>query len=186
MNRQIFKLDTKTVVTIGIGSALYGTLGLFGFPIAPNTFIKPAIALLTIFGALFGPVVGFLVGFIGHTLTDMISGWGIWWGWVLSSAIMGLFMGLVFTYKDFSVKNGVADKRHIIYMVITGLVGIVVAIIFAGAFDVIFMGEPFDKIVLQVVGAVVANALVYVVLGIPAVLGFTKINQNNSNLKLDA
>ncbi len=36
------------------------------------------------------------------------------------------------------------------YLAITGLIGIVIAIIFAGAFDVIVMGEPFDKIVIQV------------------------------------
>ena len=43
------KLSTKLVVAIGIGAALYGILGLWGFSIAPNTFIKPALAILTVF-----------------------------------------------------------------------------------------------------------------------------------------
>ena len=42
------KLSTKLVVAIGIGSALYGILGLWGFTISPNTFIKPALAILTV------------------------------------------------------------------------------------------------------------------------------------------
>ena len=29
-------------------SGLYGILGLWGFSIAPNTFIKPALAILTV------------------------------------------------------------------------------------------------------------------------------------------
>lgn len=73
-------LSTKLVVAIGIGSAIYGVLGLWGFSIAPNTFIKPALALLTIFGAIFGPIAALLIGLIGHTITDAIAGWGIWWG----------------------------------------------------------------------------------------------------------
>ena len=87
------KLSTKLVVAIGIGAALYGILGLWGFSIAPNTFIKPALAILTIFGALFGPVAGLLIGLIGHTVTDTIAGWGIWWGWVLVPALSALQWG---------------------------------------------------------------------------------------------
>ncbi|PTM59401.1 ECF-type riboflavin transporter substrate-binding protein [Desmospora activa] len=185
MFTSLFQLNTKTVVTIGIGSALYGILGLLGFPIAPNTFIKPAVALLVIFGALFGPVVGFLIGFIGHLLTDLISGWGIWWGWVLSSGITGLFMGLVFTNKGFSVNDGQVKGRHLVFLAISGLIGIIIAVSLAGALDVWLMSEPADKVVLQVIGASVANVIVLGALGIPAVLGLTKWNRRNTNLKLD-
>ena len=185
VKKSIFKFDTKTVVTIGIAGALYGVLGFVGFPIGPNTYIKPAVAILTIFGALFGPVVGFLAGFIGHAITDMIAGWGIWWGWVMSSALMGLFMGLIYTYSDFSVKDGIANKKHVAYMVVTGLIGIVIAFIFAGSFDIFVMGEPYAKIKVQVIGSMISNILVLFVLGIPAVLGFVKINKKNSNLSID-
>lgn len=46
------KLSTKLVVAIGIGAALYGILGLWGFSIAPNTFIKPALAILTVLSVI--------------------------------------------------------------------------------------------------------------------------------------
>ena len=133
----MIKIDTKTIVTIGVAAALYGALGFVGIPVGPNTQLKPAIALLAIFSALFGPLVGFSMGFIGHMLTDMIAGWGIWWGWVASSGIMGLFMGLVFKCKKFSVKDGLCSKFHVSYLVITGMIGIVLAFIFAAGFDVV-------------------------------------------------
>jgi energy-coupling factor transport system substrate-specific component len=186
MFSSLFQFNTKTVVTIGIGAALYGILGLFGFPIAPNTFIKPAVTLLVIFGALFGPVVGFLVGFIGHALTDILAGWGIWWGWVLSSGITGGFMGLIYLIKGFRLRDGAVTGKHIVYLVLIGLVGIVIAIALAGVMDVWLMSEPADKVFIQVIGASVANAIVLVALGIPAVWGLARLYRRNTGLKLDA
>ncbi|PEA83099.1 ECF transporter S component [Bacillus pseudomycoides] len=179
------KLSTKLVVAIGIGSAIYGVLGLWGFSIAPNTFIKPALAILTIFGAIFGPFAGLLIGLIGHTVTDTIAGWGIWWGWVLSSGIIGFTMGLVQKRASFSVKNGTFRNRDISYFAVTGLIGIVIAIIFAGAFDIIIMGEPLDKIVIQVLGATIADILVFLVLGLPITLGLAKVNKKHTHLKIE-
>ena len=85
--KSIFNFSTLVVVAIGIGAALYGFLGFFGFTVGPATWIKPAVAFLTIFGALFGPVIGFLIGFIGHVITDLMSGGGVWWGWALGSVV---------------------------------------------------------------------------------------------------
>lgn len=185
MQKKVFDLSTKTIVTIGIGAALYGALGFVGIPIGPNTNLKPAIAILAIFAAMFGPVVGFLVGFIGHLLTDMIAGWGIWWGWVASSGIMGAFMGLVWLYKGFSVKDGIVNKGHIIYFTIMSIVGIIVSLVFAAGIDVFLMGEPGDKVLVQVVASTIANTAVVTILGIPVILGLAKKNKNNTNLKLD-
>ena len=179
------KIDTKTIVTIGVAAALYGALGFVGIPVGPNTQLKPAIALLTIFSALFGPLVGFSMGFIGHMLTDMIAGWGIWWGWVASSGIMGLFMGLVFKCKKFSVKDGLCSKFHVFYLIVTGLMGILLAITFAAGFDVVFMGEPVDKMMVQVVLATFSNSIVFLAAGVPTVLGFIRANRRNSNLKIE-
>ena len=171
----MIKIDTKTIVTIGVAAALYGALGFVGIPVGPNTQLKPAIALLAIFSALFGPLVGFSMGFIGHMLTDMIAGWGIWWGWVASSGIMGLFMGLVFKCKKF----------HVAYLVITGMIGIVLAFIFAAGFDVVVMGEPLDKMKVQAVLAIFTNAVVFLGIGVPTILGFVRANKKNSNLKIE-
>lgn len=179
------KIDTKIIVTIGVAAALYGALGFVGIPIGPNTQLKPAIALLAIFSALFGPMVGFCMGFLGHMLTDMIAGWGIWWGWVASSGIMGLFMGLVFNCKKFSVKDGLSNKFHVCYLIITGTLGIVLAFIFAAGFDVILMGEPLDKAKIQAILAIITNGIVFLGIGVPTILGFIRANKRNCNLRIE-
>lgn len=181
----MIKLDTKTIVTIGVAAALYGALGFVGIPIGPNTQLKPAVALLTIFSALFGPLVGFSMGFIGHMLTDMIAGWGIWWGWVASSGIMGLFMGFVFRCKKFSIKDGLCSKFHVAYLIVTGMIGIILAFVFAAGFDVVVMGEPLDKMHIQAGLAIFTNAIVFLGIGVPTILGFVKANKKNSNLRIE-
>lgn len=181
----MIKIDTKTIVTIGVAAALYGALGFVGIPIGPNTQLKPAIALLAIFSALFGPVVGFSMGFLGHMLTDMMAGWGIWWGWVISSGIMGLFMGLVFKLKTFSITEGICNKMHVAYLILTGLIGIILAFIFAAGFDVLFMGEPLDKAKIQAILAIFTNSIVFLGIGVPTILGFVRANKRNSNLMLE-
>lgn len=80
--------------------------------------------------------------------------------------------------SGFNVKNGSFSKGDISYLAITGLVGIVIAIIFAGVFDIIVMGEPFDKIVIQVLGATIADVIVFLVLGLPITIGLAKSNKN--------
>lgn len=179
------QFTTRTVVAIGIGAALYGILGIWGFSIAPNTYIKPAIALLVIFGALFGPVTGLLVGLIGHTLTDAILGFGIWWGWVISSGITGLFSGFIMNKKSFSIKDGQFTKSHIGFLIATSVAGILLGLVFAGIFDVFFMGEPADKIFIQVGGAFLANLLVFFVIALPALIAIAKANKRSTNLKVE-
>ncbi|ALC83653.1 MULTISPECIES: ECF-type riboflavin transporter substrate-binding protein [Bacillus] len=179
------QFTTRTVVAIGIGAALYGILGLWGFSIAPNTYIKPAIALLVIFGALFGPVTGLLVGLIGHTLTDAIAGFGIWWGWVISSGITGLFSGFIIYKKSFSIKEGKFTKPHFGLLIATSVTGILLGLIFAGLFDIFIMGEPADKIFIQVGGAILANLLVLFVIALPALIAIAKVNKRSTNLKVE-
>jgi len=70
--------SVKMVVVIAIGAALYGVGGLIGVPIFANTMLKPAMAILALFAAVYGPIVGLLVGFLGHWLTDLFAGWGVW------------------------------------------------------------------------------------------------------------
>ena len=50
-------------------------------------------------------MAGLLIGLIGHTVTDTIAGWGIWWGWVLVPALSALQWGS-FKRVGFSVKTG--------------------------------------------------------------------------------
>src|SRR5215469_9959229 len=98
-------ISVKTVVAIGIGSALLFVLMRFvALPSGvPNTNLNLGIAILTIFAAIFGPIAGLLIGFIGHTLVDLTWG-GVWWSWVIADALYGLAIGLF--WKFYRIEEG--------------------------------------------------------------------------------
>lgn len=182
-NKSIFKLTTKHVVAIGIGSALYAATAMFAINIAPNTALRPAVALLTIFGAIFGPVVGFLVGFIGHALNDALSYGSVWWSWVFMSACIGLGGGLICMKADFDVMAGKLQKAHIGMMYVYSLIGMILGIIISYAGDVFVYGEPAEKVILQIVVAGITNFIVVAALGIPVVIALAKLKNKSSNLE---
>lgn len=181
MKASIRKWSAKTVVTIGAGAVLYGATSWIGIPIVEDTHLRPAIALLTIFGALFGPVIGFIVGLVGHVLHDYLTGGTVWWGWALSSGITAAFMGLVYLSKDFDPHKGQIRKKHILQLLIYGLIGIFTSLVFSGLFDIFIMGEPNDKIVfVQTLTAGLANSFVFIVLGIPAVWAYANRDRSHT------
>ncbi|HBH7856890.1 TPA: ECF-type riboflavin transporter substrate-binding protein, partial [Vibrio parahaemolyticus] len=118
-------LSAKTVVVIAIGAALYGIGGLpmFGIPVFANTTLKPAMAVLALFSVLFGPLVGFLVGFIGHWVTDLFAGWGVWLTWVLGSGIVGLIIGLFPSLTRYRLEKGDFNMKDFALFVVLALLG---------------------------------------------------------------
>lgn len=179
------KLTTKSVVAIGIGAALYGVLSAVSLPIAPNTSLRIAVALLTIFGALFGPLVGFLVGFIGHALNDTIMYGSVWWSWVMLSAVMGLTIGFIRLDSTFNPEKGLLKKKHIFQLLILAILGAILAGIAAYIGDVYGYGEPANKVWLQILVATSTNFLVTAILGIPAVIIIAKRKGKHKNLIAD-
>ncbi|WP_028543885.1 ECF-type riboflavin transporter substrate-binding protein [Paenibacillus taiwanensis] len=185
MKQSVLNFSTKTVVAIGIGAALYGLLGNISIPLIAQTALRPAIAILTIFGAMFGPVVGLLSGFIGHIITDLTWGGGqIWWTWVVGSAVTGLGMGLVSMSRSFNVNEGSSSTSHIVTLAVAGSLALAVGFGVSSILDVYLYGEAPDKMWAQYGFATVSNVIVHLVLGVPAVLGLLKLNRRNSNLKV--
>ncbi|RUA07112.1 MAG: ECF-type riboflavin transporter substrate-binding protein [Fusobacteria bacterium] len=176
------KLTTKSVVAIGIGAALYGVLSAVSIPIAPNTSLRIAVALLTIFGALFGPIAGFLVGFIGHALNDTMMYGGIWWSWVMLSAMIGLSMGFIRFDKTFDPENGILNKTHIVKLYLFAVIGMILAGVAAYIGDVFFYGEPADKVWIQILFATVSNFIVTAGLGIQSLILLAKRKGKHNNL----
>ena len=86
----------KTVVAVGIGAALFFVLGRFvAIPSpVPNTNISLQYAVLALLATMYGPVAGGLIGFIGHALIDLSWGGSPWWSWVITSAFVGVVIGL--------------------------------------------------------------------------------------------
>ncbi len=181
MNRNL--LSTQTVVAIGIGAALYAVLSVIQIPIGPNTSLRVAIAILAIVGAYYGPIAGFAVGFIGHALNDMLLYGSVWWSWVFLSAVYGGVIGLIYLDKDFSIRDGLIKNKHIVKMIILTIIGLFLASLCAYIGDVFFYGEPADKVWIQIIIAAISNALVLLLIGIPAIVILAKNNQKHTGLE---
>ncbi|MGL4799642.1 MAG: ECF-type riboflavin transporter substrate-binding protein [Cellulosilyticaceae bacterium] len=179
------ELTTKHVVAIGIGAALYAATSVFSINIAPNTSLRLAIALLTIFGALFGPIVGFLVGFIGHALNDAMMYGSIWWSWVFMSASVGLFAGFITYSKGFNVNRGKVNRKQIALMYGYAVLGAIVGSILSYLGDVYLYGEPKEKLFLQLSVANATNLIVVAAIGIPVVVALAKMKGKAANLEED-
>jgi len=178
-------ISVKTVVAIGIGAALMFVLMRFvAIPSGvPNTNLNLGIAILAVFAAIFGPVAGFLIGLIGHALTDLTWG-GIWWSWVISSALFGLGVG--FFWKLYRIEEGAFGvKQAIIFNAVQILTNLVVWVGVAPTLDVLIYQEPADKVYLQGLVAGSLNAVVVLVLGTLLIFSYTKTRIISGSLKAE-
>lgn len=165
----------KTVVAVGIGAALFFVLGRFvAIPSpVPNTNISLQYAVLALLAAMYGPVAGGLIGFIGHALIDLSWGGIPWWSWVITSAFVGVVVGL-FT-KKLHVEEGDFNKKKVgvfaLANVIANLIGWIVV---APVLDILIYAEPVKKVFAQGVFAGISNSITAVVVGGLLVLAYTK------------
>ena len=177
-------LSAKTVVVITIGAALYGIGGLpmFGIPVFANTTLKPAMAVLALFSVLFGPLVGFLVGFIGHWVTDLFAGWGVWLTWVLGSGIVGLTMGFYSSMTKNNLEKGIFNKTDFALFVLLAFVGNVVGYGTSAFLDTILYAEPFTKVFTQLTIIAAGNSLLIAIVGFFILKNVAKRNAMSRNL----
>ena len=179
-------ISVKTVVAIGIGAALMFVLMRFvAVPTGiPNVNINLGIAVLSMFAAIFGPVAGFLIGLIGHTLVDLTWGWGVWWSWVLSSALYGCAIGIFSNlYKIDEGEFGL--KRCLIFNAIQIGSNALVWGVIAPTLDILIYSEPADKVYLQGIVAGASNMVVVLVLGSLLAFGYSKNRTRAGSLSRD-
>ena len=104
------KITVKTIVAIGIGTAIFFLLARFlSIPVFANTYLTFQYAVLGFFAVVFGPVAGLLIGLIGHSLTDLAFGYGLWWSWIIVSALIGCASG--FLFKGMTWRPGSWKRR---------------------------------------------------------------------------
>ncbi|PTO84167.1 ECF transporter S component [Vibrio splendidus] len=176
--------SAKTVVVIAIGAALYGIGGLpmFGVPVFANTTLKPAMAVLALFSVLFGPIVGFLVGFIGHWVTDLFAGWGVWLTWILGSGIVGMVIGLFPMMTKNRLQQGELPMKDFVLFVILALAGNVVGYGCSAFLDTILYAEPFTKVFTQLSIIAAGNTVLIAVVGFLILKSVAKRNKQSRNL----
>jgi energy-coupling factor transport system substrate-specific component len=180
----MFKISVKTVVAIGIGAALMFVLMRFvAIPSGvPNTTLNLGIAIVAIFAAIFGPIAGLLIGFIGHFLNDLTAGWGVWWTWVIGSAIFGLVVGLF--WKLYKIEDGAFGiKQCLLFNGIQIGANLVVWAVIAPTLDILVYQEPADKVYLQGLVAAGLNIAVVLILGSLLAFGYSKTRTKAGSLK---
>lgn len=165
----------KTVVAIGIGAALFFVLGRFvAIPSpVPNTNISLQYAVLALLAVMYGPVAGGLIGFIGHTLIDLSWGGIPWWSWVITSAFVGVIVGLF--AKKLNVQEGDFGKRKVTLFAIANIAAHVIGwIVVAPVLDILIYAEPANKVFAQGAFAAISNTITAVIVGGLLVLAYTK------------
>ncbi len=169
------KLSVKTIVAIGIGAALFFVLGRFvAIPSpVPNTNISIQYGLLAFIAAVFGPVAGGLAGLIGHFFIDFSYGWGVWWSWVIASAVFGCLVG-VLTLK-LKIDEGEFDKKGIIVFNIgQALAHVVSWVVVAPILDILMYQEPANKVFLQGITSAVINIIATAIVGTIVCVAYSK------------
>ena len=179
-------ISIKTVVAIGIGSALMFVLMRFvAVPSGvPNTNLNLGIAILSIFAAIFGPIAGLLIGFIGHTLVDLTWGWGVWWTWVIADALYGFAVGFFFKYYKIG-EGEFGIKEAVIFNGVQIVANLLAWVAIAPTLDILIYQEPSDKVYLQGLVAGGLNILVVLILGTLLAFGYSKTITRAGSLKAE-
>ena len=177
------KWNTKTIVGIAIGAALFGVLMNFGsIRVTTNTSLTTSYIVLPIVGALFGPLPAFLTGLIGNTIADLIGGWGLWFDWSFGNAVAGFFMGLLPLYGA-KIEDGVFTVKHaIIYAVVT-VVGVGIGFgLVTPVLTYLFYSSELTVTWIQAWAAIVSDASVAIIVGVPLLFALAKRNARGTNL----
>jgi energy-coupling factor transport system substrate-specific component len=179
-------ISVRTVVAIGIGAALMFVLMRFvAVPSGvPNTNLNLAAVIVAVFAAIFGPVAGMLIAFIGHALTDLTWGYGIWWSWVIANAVFGLFVGLF--WKLYKIEEGDFEiKNCVIFNAVQIAANLIAWVLIAPVLDILIYAEPSDKVFAQGLVAGAMNAVVILVLGSILIFSYSKSRVKADSLKAE-
>lgn len=177
------KWNTKTIVGIAIGAALFGVLMNFGsIRVTTNTSLTTSYIVLPIVGALFGPLPAFLTGLIGNTIADLIGGWGLWFDWSFGNAVAGFFMGLLPLYGA-KIEDGVFTVKHAIIYAIVTVVGVGIGFgLVTPVLTYLFYSSELTVTWIQAWAAIVSDASVAIIVGVPVLFALAKRNARGTNL----
>jgi energy-coupling factor transport system substrate-specific component len=167
-------ISVKTVVAIVIGSALMFVLMRFlQIPLGVlHTYLNLGIVILSVFAAIFGPIAGLLIGFIGHTLTDLTGGEGVWWSWVIADAFYGFAVG--FFWKLYKIEEGEFDIMQVlIFNGIQIAANLLAWAAIAPILDILIYHEPSDSSFYQGLIAAALNIGVVLILGSILAFGYS-------------
>ena len=179
-------LSIRTIVAIGIGSAVFLVLGRFaaiptGFP---NTEFQTAYAFLALMAILYGPIAGASIGFIGHCLKDITAYGSPWFSWIIASSVVGLCIS--FSRKQLHIEDGFFGLKQIIIFNIGQIIANILAwCIVAPTLDIWIYAEPADKVYIQGASSCIFNIITVGILGSILLANYAKTKIKTGSLKLE-
>jgi energy-coupling factor transport system substrate-specific component len=178
--------NTKTIVTVAIGAALFGVLMVYAsFPIFANTYVTAAMLIPVIVGAMFGPLAALVAAGVGNIVADLIGGWGIWFDWSVGNGLAGFFVGLLAVYGA-RVTEGYFKVRHaVIYSLVVIVSQFVIYVAVVPLLSFVFYGGELNFALLQGSFAALGNCIVLIVIGLPVLFGMSARFASRSNIKED-
>ena len=175
--------NTKTIVTVAIGAALFGVLMNYGgIPIFTNTSLTTAMIVPVVVGALYGPLPAAVAAGVGNTIADLIGGWGMYPAWSIANAVAALFIGALPLYGAV-IKEGKFEPKHAAIYTICVIIGNALAFgVVAQALTVVFEGGDMNVSLLQGLYASVGNILIELAIGIPVIKLLANRFKSRTNL----
>lgn len=175
--------NTKTVVGVAIGAALFGVLMVFGsIKVFTNTNLTTAMLVSVIVGAMFGPLPAMVAAGVGNVLADLIGGWGMWFDWSIGNAVLGLFVGALPLYGA-KIEEGIFNVKHMVIYIIMCIVGNALAFgVVTPIFSTLIYGSELTITLMQSLAGSVSNCAVLIVVGIPLLKILAARNARKSNL----
>ena len=135
-----------------------------------------------IVGALFGPVPAAVAAFFGNCISDLIGGWGFWFDWSIGNAVLGFFVGLLPLYGA-RINDGIFDVRHAVVYAVTVIVGNLLAFgVVTPLLTYLFYAQELTITWAQAWAAVLGNASVQIIIGIPLLFLLARRNARSTNL----
>lgn len=175
--------NTKTIVGVAIGAALFGVLMNYGsIRVFTNTSLTTAMIVPVIVGGLFGPLPAAAAAGIGNVIADLIGGWGFWFDWSLGNAVLGLFVGALPLYGAY-IEDGIFEVKHMIIYAVVVVIGTALAFgIVTPFFTYLWYGGELTITLYQGVVGSVSNIIVLLIAGIPVLKVLAARNAKASNL----
>ncbi|HWR22449.1 MAG TPA: ECF-type riboflavin transporter substrate-binding protein [Feifaniaceae bacterium] len=179
--------NTRTIVGIAVGAALFGVLMVFGsIPVFTNTYLTTAMVIPVVVGALFGPLPSMATLLLGNVLADLIGGWGFWFDWSIGNAFLGFFVGLLPVYGA-HITEGVFKVRHAIIYSVLVIVGNAVAFgLITPLLTSLFYSADLEITFLQSFASGISNTAVLIIVGIPILILLSNRYKARTNLKEEA
>lgn len=175
--------NTKTIVAVAIGAALYGVLMVWGgIPIFTNTNLSSAMLVPVVVGGLFGPLPALVCCGVGNVIADLIGGWGMWFDWSIGNAVMAFCVGLLPVYGA-RIKEGIfTTKQAVIYAICCVLGNMLAFGIVTPIFSWLLYASDLNVTFLQSFAATLGNSAVLIIIGIPVLFILAKRYAARTNL----